>query len=604
MDALLSREANKHPATVRDHQGELREMVPFLGWYLQSRTEQWAHSGRMTQADLVAAMKQFQSAYDRPLDVVDELFEATIDRLWALTSKEQGTFDFEVLSLREYFAAKYLYEAAGEEDRHFDRSVVLRELLRRPLWLNTARFYGGNATGSDLHSLQAGIEDELDAGPTRQFTVAAWNLITDGVFNRRPKTAKDLVNALTNADDGHLLVPALDSREIVPLPDRTHGAAAFHRLTAQIANDPTHPGNANRVRIVRDVLGMADDFAQWWLDQLRPAVGTAQEGAWLTVGATCEVLAGNQVEIHGLVADHGRKAQLILNTGLVPEPDSLLRRQLMKAVLDGQCSETTSARWEAGWLAVTLSPADMIPDLWASTERDESEYSRTIRVRAARQLRQTPASYPSPTKIRRPTRRSEGTTLPYAETSADLTAAVGRCWLAIEIAVIGASSPLRNGFQRRPGDQPFGAAGTAGALIDETRRHRADAQWWRDHRAESDDLSNAEWAFALWAVADGGVLDELLREFELLVAELSENRYRALLLASERLARSNYLTGRHVSVAAASVRGAELLGARDLRATEAAPARQEALEEAPEAALAAVARESGWLKVDRIAAYR
>lgn len=63
-----------------------------------------AHSGRMTQADLVAAMKQFQSAYDRPLDVVDELFEATTDRLWALTSKEQGTFEFEVLSLREYFA--------------------------------------------------------------------------------------------------------------------------------------------------------------------------------------------------------------------------------------------------------------------------------------------------------------------------------------------------------------------------------------------------------------------------------------------------------------------------------------------------------------------
>lgn len=168
------------------------------------------------------------------------------------------------------------------------------------------------------------------------------------MFNRWPKTARDLVNALTNTDDGHVLVPALDSREIVPLPDRTHGTAAFHHLTAQITNDPNHPGNANRVRVVRDVLGMADDFAHWWLDQLRQAVGTAQEEAWLTVGATCEVLAGNQVEIPGLVPDHGRKAQLILNTGLTPEPNSLLRRQLMEAVLDGQCSETTSARWEVG----------------------------------------------------------------------------------------------------------------------------------------------------------------------------------------------------------------------------------------------------------------
>lgn len=142
-------------------------------------------------------------------------------------------------------------------------------------------------------------------------------------------------------------------------------------------------------------------------------------------------------------------------------------------------------------------------------------------------------------------------------------------------------------------------------MIDETRRHRADAQWWKDHRAKGDDeLSKAESAFALWAIADGGVLDELLSEFGFLVADLPENRYRALLLASARLARADYLTGRQVSAAAENVRVAELLRVRNLRATEAAPTPREALEEAPETALAAVARESGWLKVDRIAAYR
>ena len=40
VDLLLAREANKHPESVRKHQKELREIVPFLGWYLQSRSEE------------------------------------------------------------------------------------------------------------------------------------------------------------------------------------------------------------------------------------------------------------------------------------------------------------------------------------------------------------------------------------------------------------------------------------------------------------------------------------------------------------------------------------------------------------------------------------
>jgi len=87
----------------------------------------------MAYGEVEAAMKHFQRTYGKPEDVVDELFEAATDRLWALTSKEEGTFEFEVLSLREYFAARYLYRYAGEGDPRFDRTLVFRELLRRPL---------------------------------------------------------------------------------------------------------------------------------------------------------------------------------------------------------------------------------------------------------------------------------------------------------------------------------------------------------------------------------------------------------------------------------------------------------------------------------------
>lgn len=40
MQLLLAREANKHPETVRKHRADIVEIVPFLGWYLQSRGEE------------------------------------------------------------------------------------------------------------------------------------------------------------------------------------------------------------------------------------------------------------------------------------------------------------------------------------------------------------------------------------------------------------------------------------------------------------------------------------------------------------------------------------------------------------------------------------
>ncbi len=96
VDLLLAREANKHPESVRKHKEELIEIVPFVGWYLQAHSEDSGINGRMTVADLTAAMRHFQKAYGRSEDIVEQLFQAATDRLWALTSKLEGIYEFEV----------------------------------------------------------------------------------------------------------------------------------------------------------------------------------------------------------------------------------------------------------------------------------------------------------------------------------------------------------------------------------------------------------------------------------------------------------------------------------------------------------------------------
>jgi hypothetical protein len=607
MNLLLAREANKHPESVRKYRNELMEIVPFLGWYLQSRAEEHGHSGRMAYAEVEAAMKHFQRTYGKPEDVVDDLFEAATDRLWALTSKEEGTFEFEVLSLREYFAARYLYRYSGEGDPRFDRTVVFRELLRRPYWLNTTRFYAGNAAGSDLYVLQAGISHELTANTSKQVRVASWSLITDGVFNNRPQVAASIVDALIDGGGGDLLLTALDGKEVTPLPESSHATAAWQRLTAAISADPDDPSNYARVRILRQLLGLSATFATWWVEQLQTAIGTNKENAWLAIGAECEVVAGHPIDLPGLRVDDGERAQLLLNTGAISEDGGPVDTELFRAVLDGQCSETTTVRSGPARVAVALSPAEFYAfGSESKTVGRTAASSSDRRSQAIQLLRKSGSPYAYIAGLRRFRRGEKGTTFPWANTSTALVNLVGRCWLATELALIGAASPLRDGWTIHPGDDALGPTSHPAALIAQTRANKSNSVWWRQRLAIcDDDLGKAEWAFALWAVAEGHVIEELFPELQQLLDRLPARLQRAMRIASLRLGQFGFLTGRPVSRTSTTELVAQMLAARGanppttVRSTASnRPAHGQPIP------LAAVARSAKWLKVDRTPTYR
>ena len=607
MNLLLAREANKHPESVRRHRADLLEIVPFLGWYLQSRAEEYGHSGRMAYDEVEAAMKHFQRTYGKPEDVVDELFEAATDRLWALTSKEEGTFEFEVLSLREYFAARYLYRYAGEGDPRFDRTTVFRELLRRPYWLNTVRFYGGNAAGSDIYALEAGIKHELAENTSKHVRVAAWSLLTDGVFNSRPLEAASLIDTLTDDPGICLLVTALDGKEITPLPETSHANLVWKRLTAAISAHPDDPRNHTRVRALRDLLGLRKEFSSWWAERLREAIGISTETAWLDIGARCEVGAGRSADVPALSAADGRHAQLILNTGFVPEAGSTLDGQLTRAVLGGQCSETTSVRSVPAQIAVALSPAEFYAFGPGTPAYRPSASSTDRRSQAIQQLRKAGSPYAEIAGLRRFRRGENGSTFPWANAAAAILRHTGRCWLATEIAVIGAASPMGNGYTLAPGTKALGSAGHPATLIELTRANRANGSWWREQfSACEDDLGRAEWALALWAIAEGHVIDDLLSELAQAIEQTSAPLQRALQIAARRLSESGFLDHRIVTADGATGILAEMLAIRN--ADPATPRRAASetsrIAEATPKPLAAVARRAKWLKVDQVATYR
>ena len=628
VDLLLAREANKHPEVVRKHKEELLEIVPFLGWYLHAHSEESQVNGRMTVADLQEAMRHFQRAYGNAESVVDQLFEAATDRLWALTSKVDGTYEFEVLSLREYFAARFLYRNAGEDNPAFDSTSVFRELLRRPYWLNTARFYGGNAKGNGIYVLTAGIEDELAHGSTSAAFLAAWALLTDGVFVRRPREARKVLTALC-ADDGlPTLLRALENRDIRALPalpslPATDGPEpTWARLTSAIIADPCAAENAWRVHALRELLNQRSQFAAWWAGQLSEAIGTSRQNAWLKLAADCEGAAGLTLDLDDINLTDGA-AELLLNTGITLPPGSGLKAALLTAVLDGECPRVTSTRSLPAQVAVALAP-----DAFFTTSTigfaDVDDKTRRRRSDALRQLRKARSPFAGVAGERIFKAGEKSSTFPWANTATALRRHAGRCWLASEIAIIGAASPLALGYTKMPGSPAFGPTGHPSELLAKSRTNAGDATWWRQQMAAvgDEELGNAEWALALWGVATGEVITELLPEWDHVLNALPQPRRRTVLEGAYRIARYGWLNKRPVTASTASGElsklitsrtsapprppgthhadpspqpGGALPGKTAARPDPGSPARSSLLK---------VARAGKWLKVDSLPVYR
>ena len=614
MELLLDRESNKYPDSVRKYRSELEEIIPFLGWYLQSRSEQHSLNGRMQAEELGAAMRQFQRTYRRPESVVDELFKAATDRLWALTSKEQGVYEFEVVSLREYFAARFLYHSAGEGDRNFDRTTVFRVLLQRPYWLNTARFYAGNAPPSAVFELSGAIRELLATHPARHAYIASWTLLTDGVFASRPAEAALVLDELCSDTGVPMLLAALDRKEILPLPELPSDRSTnptWTRLTTAIATSPADPNNRQRVRVLRELLSERGAFAQWWSERATVAVGKSDERAWLELAAGCEAAEGRALPLDGVDLDGGG-AEVLLNTGLVPPAGGTLEKLLLQRVIDGECPDVTSIRSMPAQVAVALAP-----DAFHTTSKTgftgQSPYMTQRRQDAVRALRRTNAPIASAAAKRAFKSGERGSTFPWSNTATALFDAVGRCWLASEIAILGAASGHQSGHTTKRGPTAFGAKSHPAVLLAQIRQHSNDEKWWRAQRSAcTDELALAEWTFALWAKGSPDVIAALFADWESTIANLPVARQQVIQDRAARLKAWGRLSNFETDVAPATEVGAQLLAARvprqqplssppnqHARASRGASASQERT-----TSLSQIARSEKWFQVDQIPSYR
>ena len=230
--------------------------------------------------------------------VLDEIFGAMLERVVMIVSRVQGTYEFEVQPLREYFAARHLYDTAsysppggekgGTKPDRFDA------LARNFYWLNVTRFFCGCFTKGELLDLADRVKELMSdqvLGRTRHPFLLAAMLLSDWVFSQAPKAVIELTTALAAKESLRRLLPASLSHrsEVIQIPDSCGGVEIVSKSFEFLYDSTTRSDLSDQLaEFIAAHVGTADR-ERMWLDA-KPA-DTERIGRWLRVGDNLGVLA-------------------------------------------------------------------------------------------------------------------------------------------------------------------------------------------------------------------------------------------------------------------------------------------------------------------------
>ncbi len=223
---FFNREAEKSEI-VRENRDLLIDIHRYLAWLLHTEAEEPTPRGaeRSNGAIEEGRLKEILSTYLKSEGHCDstlpgKLFTGVVERVVALVSRVQGTYEFEVQPLREYFAARFLYDTApyspvGDEKRgtkpdRFD--AIARDFY----WLNVTRFYAGCYSKGELASLIDGLSNLAQDPEFKVLShprILAATLLSDWVFTQHPNSVSEVIRLVIDGI-GLRFVLASHSRRI------------------------------------------------------------------------------------------------------------------------------------------------------------------------------------------------------------------------------------------------------------------------------------------------------------------------------------------------------------------------------------------------------
>jgi hypothetical protein len=218
VDLFFNREAEKTPV-VKKHRDLLLGIHKYIAWVLHSEAEQLGKNGSITQDELQSKIQVYLEEQGYEGNLARELVTGALERIVALVSRVEGTYEFEVQPLREYFAARYLYETARHSSPGKEYSGTKPDrfdaIARNFYWLNVTRFYAGCYDVGELPSLIDRVEDLIGSEGYCYIShprILAAILLSDWVFSQHPKSVKKVMNLILDGIGLRYVLPSISRR--------------------------------------------------------------------------------------------------------------------------------------------------------------------------------------------------------------------------------------------------------------------------------------------------------------------------------------------------------------------------------------------------------
>lgn len=211
VELFFNRESEKS-TIVRDHRDLLIDIHRYLAWVLHSEAQTKQNRGSASTERLRQLVENYLKEEGHDYALAQQLFTGMVERVVALVSRVEGTYEFEVQPLREYFAARHLYNTAPYSPPGGEQRGTLPDrfdaLSRDFFWLNVTRFYAGCYSKGELPSLVDRLEDLSRASGYRntshpQFLAAT--LLADWVFAQHPRSMKHVVSLILDGIGLHFV---------------------------------------------------------------------------------------------------------------------------------------------------------------------------------------------------------------------------------------------------------------------------------------------------------------------------------------------------------------------------------------------------------------
>lgn len=532
LKAFLDREEteDKDPL-VSSQRTVLMQVHSYLGWHLQAVAESSGDSGQLPRTELRRLLRSYFADQPTGRGFADQLFTSMESRVLCLVEREDG-FQFEVQSLREYFAALYVHENADSRGRHNSRVACFEAMVRRPYWLNVCRFFVGMFTAIEIrgiHSTLQDLMDKADPGLASHLRVVAARLLDDrsyqGQSDRELGRIVEFIlkgSGVTLGHDGFLD----DAGAPLVFSEDAGRKAAVEWLKRELSSSPAHHARSEAIAAsLRRNSTEPEDVRSWWWSEFSPTLD------WLTVASELGVVAlerDKQLQLTECLSaakesgDWWGTELLLLGEydGEIVEISGSVCDELN----DGMCVKLASpaTRLEALCTAAMVMMGTSDSTLWRGLEdfvARNPECDSDSQVVSASVALGRAATVQDGSDWRR--------------RLVEIDRIWGPGWVLGHTVT---TAPLSIDLDHEALLMPSGgAAAEATHREAQLRSHRDDPTWW-DAQLPEDPLQQRLWLFAVFSHARSSVLTLLIPRVDEIVRGLRSKHYRSLQLSLKRMA--------------------------------------------------------------------